>query len=138
MQINREPQSSLQFIHKLTYLHIHKHFCLLSSSLSLIGPPIGWPIWVFSSLSLIGPPVDWPIRVLSSVSDWPLCWSALRILKEQWIRAKYERQEFMDPMKRQTYQEGELGARWPTDVPFICDLVTARGISPREGSGSHR
>ncbi|XP_023666331.1 arf-GAP with dual PH domain-containing protein 1-like isoform X1 [Paramormyrops kingsleyae] len=28
-----------------------------------------------------------------------------QILKEQWIKAKYERQEFMDPMKRQTYQE---------------------------------
>lgn len=31
----------------------------------------------------------------------------LRVLREQWIRAKYERKEFSEPGKNFTYEEGE-------------------------------
>lgn len=39
-----------------------------------------------------------------------VCVSVLRLLREQWIRAKYERKEFMEPAKSFTYEEGER--RW--------------------------
>lgn len=32
------------------------------------------------------------------------------LLREQWIRAKYERQEFTDPEKQEPYSAGKAGA----------------------------
>lgn len=39
-----------------------------------------------------------------------VCVCVLRLLREQWIRAKYERKEFTEPAKSFTYEEGER--RW--------------------------
>lgn len=36
-----------------------------------------------------------------------MCVCVLRVLREQWIRAKYERKEFTEPAKSLTYEEGE-------------------------------
>ena len=45
-----------------------------------------------------------------------VCVCVLRVLREQWIRAKYERKEFTEPAKSFTYEEGE---RRRTRVPTL-------------------
>ena len=45
----------------------------------------------------------------------------IRVLREQWIRAKYERLEFMDPEKQQYlkgFREGYLWKRGKDDKKF--------------------
>ena len=38
--------------------------------------------------------------------------SLLRLLREQWIRAKYERQEFTHPERQEPYSAGEAAHTW--------------------------
>ena len=38
--------------------------------------------------------------------------SLLRLMREQWIRAKYERQEFTHPERQEPYSAGEAAHTW--------------------------
>lgn len=50
-----------------------------------------------------------------------------RVLREQWIRAKYERKEFSEPGNSLVYEEGEFtdtytNARIGSKIPLISVL----------------
>lgn len=50
-----------------------------------------------------------------SVTDVSVCF---RVLKEQWIRAKYERQEFIEDGKKPHYEDGTCASD-SHNTPFL-------------------
>lgn len=62
--------------------------------------------------------------------------SAFRVLREQWIRAKYERKEFSESAKHFEYEEGECT---PTNAcegrhsSWLCPGVTSAGSLQESG-----
>lgn len=57
------------------------------------------------------------------------------LLREQWIRAKYERQEFTDPQKQEPYSAGKAGAT-PTLRPSVPRLRLCPPPRAAEPSGT--
>ncbi|CAG12513.1 unnamed protein product, partial [Tetraodon nigroviridis] len=54
-----------------------------------------------------------------------------RVLREQWIRAKYERKEFTEPAKSFTYEEGGRGSTH-ADASRSAHVLTSMRWSPAE------
>uniref|UniRef100_A0A8C9T996 ArfGAP with dual PH domains 1 n=1 Tax=Scleropages formosus TaxID=113540 RepID=A0A8C9T996_SCLFO len=57
-----------------------------------------------------------------------------QVLKEEWVKAKYERQEFVDPMKKQSYQE-EVREGWLMKLGRDNGLFLKRKFVLREKDG---
>lgn len=66
-------------------------------------------------ISPVGP------RLYSPSFHYPLPLpSVFRVLKEQWIRAKYERKEFSEPTKNYAYEEGECTPTNTSSMKVPC------------------
>lgn len=61
--------------------------------------------------------------------------SLLRLLREQWIRAKYERQEFAHPERQEPYSAGEAAPAWAS-APATAPQSWSR--APRNLGGRFR
>lgn len=76
--------------------------------------PCSWQPWpgVPPSVGEPGPPAcqKFTWAALASVAQHVP--SLLRLLREQWIRAKYERQEFAHPERQEPYSAGEAARSW--------------------------
>ena len=81
-----------------------------------------------------------PLRTAAPVglrSGWTVSQpvpSLPRLLREQWIRAKYERQEFTHPERQEPYSAGEEAGTCPSVLP-LC-LSVPPPPPPGAGAGS--
>ena len=76
--------------------------------------PCSWQPWpgVPPSVGEPGPPACQKFTWAALASVTQHVPSLLRLLREQWIRAKYERQEFAHPERQEPYSAGEAARSW--------------------------